>query len=225
MLTAVVTQGLADRSQRSSPPKKAKTRTTTHANRRLRVPTRRRVEANGELPVCRGPIAARARDERARVGRRRVHRAGRPHAVLALPRRQEGHGRPVREHPVTGTSRPTHARAAARAEVAEYESALATVKAEAHERVDAARHDARGRAHRTPRRGQRRDRRQARSSRRRGRGRTRRPPKPTSPPAVADVTTRTVELATGKVPDAGRGPQRRRRSDERRSVVMNDDRA
>lgn len=94
-------------------------------------------------------------------------------------------------------------RAAARAEVSEYESALATVKAEANERVDAARHTLENeRAARlaevnaaiaTKREAAKA---QADAAREAVRGDV--------AAAAADVTARTVELATGRAPDGAR---------------------
>lgn len=93
------------------------------------------------------------------------------------------------------------ARAAARAEVAQYESALATVKAEAHDRIEAARAtlesersarlavvNAEIAARREEAAAQAAAARQAASA--------------DVAAAAADVTARTVELATGKAPDA-----------------------
>jgi F-type H+-transporting ATPase subunit b len=92
------------------------------------------------------------------------------------------------------------ARAAARAEVAEYESALATVKAEANERVEAAR--ATLEAERTSRLAEvnatiaaRREAAAAEAAA------ARQAAHADVSSAVVDVTTRTVELATGKTPD------------------------
>jgi F-type H+-transporting ATPase subunit b len=91
-------------------------------------------------------------------------------------------------------------RAAARAEVAEYESALATVKAEAHERVEAAR--ATLEAERTSRLAEvnatiaaKREAAAAQAAAAREAAHA------DVSSAVVDVTTRTVELATGKLPD------------------------
>lgn len=94
------------------------------------------------------------------------------------------------------------ARASARAEVAEYESSLATVKAEANDRVEAARQTLE--AERTARLaevnaeiGGKREAAAAetQAAREAVRGDVAQ--------AVADVTSRTIELSTGKVPDAG----------------------
>jgi F-type H+-transporting ATPase subunit b len=92
------------------------------------------------------------------------------------------------------------ARAAARAEVAEYETALATVKAEAHERVEAAR--ATLEAERTSRLAEvnatiaaKREAAAAEAAA------VREAAHADVSTAVVDVTTRTVELATGKTPD------------------------
>ena len=93
------------------------------------------------------------------------------------------------------------ARAAARAEVAEYESALATVKAEAAERVDAARQTVE--AERTARLAEvnaeiaaRREAAAAQAAAARAAA------SGDIAAAVADVTSRTVELSIGKVPDS-----------------------
>lgn len=100
-----------------------------------------------------------------------------------------------------GHEQADHARAAARAEVSEYESALATVKAEANERVDAARHTLE--TERTARLAEvnaaiaaKREAAaaEAEAAREAVRGDV--------AAAAADVTARTIELATGKVPDA-----------------------
>ena len=92
------------------------------------------------------------------------------------------------------------ARAAARAEVAQYESALATVKAEAHERVEAAR--ATLESERTARLAEvnaaiaaRREAAAAEAAQ------VREAAEADVAAAVADVTSRTVELATGTAPD------------------------
>jgi F-type H+-transporting ATPase subunit b len=93
------------------------------------------------------------------------------------------------------------ARAAARAEVAEYESALATVKAEAHERIEAARETLE--AERSARLAEvtaeisgRREVAAAEAAA------AREAASADVASAAADVTSRTIELATGKVPDA-----------------------
>jgi F-type H+-transporting ATPase subunit b len=93
------------------------------------------------------------------------------------------------------------ARAAARAEVAEYESALATVKAEAHERIEAAR--ATLEAERSARLAEvnaaiaaQREAAAAEAAA------ARQAASADIASAAADVTSRTVELATGKAPDA-----------------------
>jgi F-type H+-transporting ATPase subunit b len=92
------------------------------------------------------------------------------------------------------------ARGAARAEVAEYESALATVKAEAHERVDAARQTLE--AERTARLAEvnaaiaaRREAAAAETAA------ARQAAEADITAAAADVAARTVELATGTAPD------------------------
>jgi len=93
------------------------------------------------------------------------------------------------------------ARAAARAEVSEYESALATVKAEASERVDAARHTLE--TERTARLAevnaaiaQKREAVAAEAEA------AREAAQADVATAAADVTARTIELATGRAPDA-----------------------
>lgn len=93
------------------------------------------------------------------------------------------------------------ARGAARAEVAEYESALATVKAEANERVDAARQTLE--SERTARLAEvnatiaaKREAAAAEAAA------AREAASADVASAVSDVASRTVELATGKVPDA-----------------------
>ncbi len=94
------------------------------------------------------------------------------------------------------------ARAAARAEVAEYESSLATVKAEANERVDAARQTLE--SERTERLAEvnaaiaaKREAAAAEAQAARDAVRS------DIAAAVSDVTSRTIELATGTVPDSG----------------------
>lgn len=93
------------------------------------------------------------------------------------------------------------ARAAARAEVAEYESALATVKAEANERVDAARHTLE--AERTARLAEVNaaiaTRREAAAADAES---ARAAVQADVAAATADVTSRTIELAIGRAPDA-----------------------
>lgn len=100
-----------------------------------------------------------------------------------------------------GHEQADHARAAARAEVAEYESALTTVKAEANERIEAARQTLE--AERTARLAEvnaaiaaRREAAaaEAAAAREAVRGEI--------ADAVADVTSRTVELSIGTAPDA-----------------------
>ena len=93
------------------------------------------------------------------------------------------------------------ARGAARAEVAEYESALATVKAEANERLDAARQTLE--SERSARLAEvntiiaaKREAAAAEAAA------AREAASADVASAVADVASRTVELATGKVPDA-----------------------
>lgn len=99
-----------------------------------------------------------------------------------------------------GHEQADHARAAARAEVAEYESALATVKAEANERIEAARQTLE--AERTARLDEvnaaiaaRREAAaaEAAAAREAVRGEI--------TAAVADVTSRTVEMSIGTAPD------------------------
>lgn len=101
-----------------------------------------------------------------------------------------------------GHEQATTARAAARTEVAQYETALAAVKAEANERVEAAR--ATLEAERTARLAEvnaaiaaRREASAAESAA------AREAVRGDIAAAAADVTSRTVELATGKVPDSG----------------------
>jgi F-type H+-transporting ATPase subunit b len=93
------------------------------------------------------------------------------------------------------------ARAAARAEVSEYESALATVKAEANERVEAARHTLE--AERTARLEEvnaaiaaKREQAMAEAVA------ARQAAEADVAAAAVDVASRTVELATGRAPDA-----------------------
>jgi len=92
-------------------------------------------------------------------------------------------------------------RASARAEVAEYESALATVKAEANERVDAARHTLE--TERTARlaevNGAITEKRDAAAAEADA---AREAVQGDVAAAAADVTARTIELATGRAPDA-----------------------
>lgn len=104
-------------------------------------------------------------------------------------------------HIRAGHEQADHARAAARAEVAQYESALATVKAEANERIDAARQTLE--AERSARLAEvnaaiaaQREAAAAEAAAARAavRGEI--------AGAVADVTSRTVELSIGVVPDA-----------------------
>lgn len=99
-----------------------------------------------------------------------------------------------------GHEQADNARAAARAEVSEYESALATVKAEANERIDAARHTLEG--ERTARLAEvnaaiatKRDAAAADADA------ARRAVEADVAAAAADVTSRTIELATGRAPD------------------------
>ena len=99
-----------------------------------------------------------------------------------------------------GHEQADNARAAARAEVSEYESALATVKAEANERVDAARHILE--TERTARLAEV----NAVIAAKREAAATdadaaRQAVQADVATAAADVTARTIELATGKAPD------------------------
>lgn len=96
-----------------------------------------------------------------------------------------------------------NARAAARAEVAEYESALANVKAEANERVDAARQTLE--AERAARLAEVNERITAkREAAAAEAAAARQAVLGDIAGAAADVTARTIELATGTAPDAGR---------------------
>jgi F-type H+-transporting ATPase subunit b len=99
-----------------------------------------------------------------------------------------------------GHEQADNARAAARAEVSEYESALATVKAEANERVDAARHTLESeRAARLA------EVNAAIAARREAAAAdadaARQAVQADVVTAAVDVTTRTIELATGTTPD------------------------
>lgn len=99
-----------------------------------------------------------------------------------------------------GHEQADNARAAARAEVSEYESALATVKAEANERVDAARHTLESeRAARLA------EVNAAIAARREAAADAaavaRQAVQADVATAAVDVTTRTIELATGTTPD------------------------
>jgi F-type H+-transporting ATPase subunit b len=90
-------------------------------------------------------------------------------------------------------------RAGAKAEVAEYEAALATVKAEARERIDAARQTLENE------RSAALDEANARIATRRAEARTEAARAAAAPhihEAVADVSSRAAELATGRRPDA-----------------------
>jgi F-type H+-transporting ATPase subunit b len=93
------------------------------------------------------------------------------------------------------------ARAAARAEVSEYESALATVRAEANERIEAARH-----ALESERAARLAEVNAAIAVRREAAAAdadaAREAVRGDVASAAAEVTTRTLELATGRVPDA-----------------------
>jgi F-type H+-transporting ATPase subunit b len=104
-------------------------------------------------------------------------------------------------HIRAGHEQADNARAAARAEVAEYESALATVKAEASERIEAARQTLEG--ERTARLA---DVNAAMAAKREAAAAeaaaAREAVRGEIATAVADVTIRTVELSIGKVPDA-----------------------
>ncbi len=100
-----------------------------------------------------------------------------------------------------GHEQADNARAAARAEVSEYESALATVKAEANERVDASRHILE--TERTARLAEVNAviaaNREAAAN---DADAARRAVQADVASAAADVTARTIELATGKAPDS-----------------------
>jgi F-type H+-transporting ATPase subunit b len=100
-----------------------------------------------------------------------------------------------------GHEQADNARAAARAEVSEYESALATVKAEANERIDAARHTLE-----TERAARLAEVNAAIAAKREAAAAeaeaAREAVRGDVAAAAADVTARTVELATGKAPDA-----------------------
>ena len=95
------------------------------------------------------------------------------------------------------------ARASARAEVSEYESALATVKAEANERIDAARHTLE-----TERAAATEEANAAIAIKREAANAetdaAREAVRGDVASAAADVAARTIELATGKAPDAAR---------------------
>jgi len=99
-----------------------------------------------------------------------------------------------------GHEQADHARAAARAEVSEYESALATVKAEANERIDAARHTLE-----TERSARLAEVNAAIAARREAAAveadAARQAVQADVASAAADVTARTVELAAGTAPD------------------------
>ena len=90
---------------------------------------------------------------------------------------------------------------AARDDVAQYEAQLAAIRAEAQQRIEAARDDARRRARRAAGRGQRAHRRAARRRRDRRSSRPGRPPRPTSRTPCGRVAARAGELATGRTPD------------------------
>lgn len=100
-----------------------------------------------------------------------------------------------------GHEQADNARAAARAEVSEYESALATVKAEANERIDAARHTLE-----TERAARLAEVNAAIASKRDAAAAeaeaARQAVQADVAAAASEVTARTIELATGKVPDA-----------------------
>jgi F-type H+-transporting ATPase subunit b len=103
-------------------------------------------------------------------------------------------------HIRAGHEQADNARAAARAEVAEYESALATVKAEAHERIEAARQTLE--AERTARLAEVNASIQAkREAAAAEAAAAREAVRGEIASAVADVTSRTVELSIGRVPD------------------------
>lgn len=100
-----------------------------------------------------------------------------------------------------GHEQADNARAAARAEVSEYESALATVKAEANERIDAARHTLE-----TERTARLAEVNAALAAKREAAAAdaeaARQAVQGDVTVAAADVTARTIELATGTAPDA-----------------------
>jgi F-type H+-transporting ATPase subunit b len=101
-----------------------------------------------------------------------------------------------------GHEQADNARAAARAEVSEYESALATVKAEAHERIDAARHTLE--TERTARLAEVNAaiaaKREAAAAEAEA---ARQAVQADVAAAATEVTARTIELATGTAPDVG----------------------
>ena len=99
-----------------------------------------------------------------------------------------------------GHEQADNARAAARAEVSEYESALATLKAEANERVDAARHtlDSERAARLAEVNAAIAAKREAAAA---DAGAAREAVQADVVTAAVDVTTRTIELATGTTPD------------------------
>lgn len=103
-------------------------------------------------------------------------------------------------HIRAGHEQADNARAAARAEVSEYESALATVKAEANERVDAARHTLE-----TERQARLAEVNAAIAAKREAAAAeaeaAREAVRGDITAAATDVTARTIELATGKTPD------------------------
>ncbi len=105
-------------------------------------------------------------------------------------------------HIRSGHEQADNARAAARAEVSEYESALATVKAEANERVDAARHTLE-----TERTAQLAEVNAAMAVKREAAAAeaeaAREAVQGDVTSAAADVTARTIELATGRAPEPG----------------------
>lgn len=100
-----------------------------------------------------------------------------------------------------GHEQADNARAAARAEVSEYESALATVRAEANERIDAARHTLE-----TERTARLAEVEAAIAAKRQAAAvetaAAREAVQVDVTTAAADVTARTIELATGTTPDA-----------------------
>jgi len=104
-------------------------------------------------------------------------------------------------HIRAGHEQADNARAAARAEVSEYESALATVKAEANERIDAARHTLE-----TERAARLAEVNAAIAAKREAAAAeaeaAREAVRGDVATAAADVAARTIELATGKAPDA-----------------------
>ncbi len=158
-------------------------------------------ETNGEYPCAAGPSPLAVEVKELAWG------AG-AFIVLALLMRfwlfpAVKKGMDARYHLIRdGHEQADTARAAARAEVSEYESALATVKAEANERVDAARQtlDAERAARLEEVNAAIAAKREAAAAEAAA---AREAVAADIASAAADVTSRTVELATGKAPDAG----------------------